>query len=145
MTVQTSSQPNAADQPTTRQWLILGLTAAVAAIVGVLIVRAVALAIWPDAALFQPLDTPVRSAIFTLVPALIATGLLAWLARRVADPTATFVRISLVVLVLSFIPDYILPVPNRTFIASTIAAFLHVVAAAIIVPILVRGYRRMAA
>jgi len=44
---------------------------------------------------------------------------------------------------LSFIPDYILPVPNRTVIASTIAAFLHVVAAAIIVPILVIGYRRM--
>jgi hypothetical protein len=127
-----------------RQWLTLGLTAAAAAILGVLVARAAALAIWPDAALFQPLDTWVRAAIFTLVPALVATGLLAWLARRTGDPVRTFTWIALVVLVLSFIPDYILPVPNRTFTASTIAAFLHVVAAAIIVPILVRGYRRMA-
>lgn len=144
MTVQTSSPARVAGQPSLRQWLILGITAAAAAIVGVLIVQAAALAIWPEAALFRPLESYARSALFTLAPALIATGLLAWLARRSADPTALFVRISLVALLLSFIPDYILPVPNRTMIASTIAAVLHVVAAAIIVPILVRGYRRMA-
>ncbi|MBK8797411.1 MAG: hypothetical protein IPM07_14150 [Anaerolineales bacterium] len=74
---------------------------------------------------------------------MLATGLLAWLAYRSADPVRTFLWISLAALMLSFIPDYILPVPNRTVIASTIAAFLHVVAAAIIVPILVIGYRRM--
>jgi hypothetical protein len=116
----------------------------VAAIIGVLVVRAAALAVWPDAALFQPLDSAVRAAIFTLVPALAATALLAWLARRSANPVRTFLLISAVVLVLSFIPDYILPAPNRTWIASTIAAFLHVVAAAIIVPVLLIGYRRMA-
>lgn len=145
MTAQASTQPRAVGQPSMRQWLTLGLIAAAASIAGVLIVRAAALAVWPDVALFQPLDSVARAVIFTLVPALIATGLLAWLARRSADPTGVFVRIAAVVLVLSFIPDYILPVPNRTFVASTIAAFLHVVAAAIIVPILVRGYRRMAA
>ncbi len=145
MTVQSSSPTRAANQPTLQQWLILGLTATVAAIIGVLIARAVALAIWPDAALFQPLDHFARATIFTLVPALVATALLAWLARRSTDPVPRFIWISLVVLVLSFIPDYILPVPNRTFIASTIAAFLHVVAAAILVSILVRGYRRMVA
>lgn len=144
MTVQSTSQMRAASQPTFQQWLVLGLTASAAAIVGVLIVRAAALTIWPDAALFQPLDSWVRASIFTLAPALIATGLLAWLARRSADPVRSFIWISLIALVLSFFPDYILPVPNRTFIASTIAAFLHIVAAAIIVPILVRGYRRMA-
>jgi hypothetical protein len=143
MTVQSSSQLRATEQPSFRQWLVLGLTAAAAAILGVLIARAAALSIWPDAALFQPLDSVVRSVIFTLVPALVATGLLAWLARRSTNPVRTFLWISLLVLVLSFIPDYILPVPNRTVIASTIAAFLHVVAAAIIVPILVIGYRRM--
>jgi UDP-N-acetylmuramyl pentapeptide phosphotransferase/UDP-N-acetylglucosamine-1-phosphate transferase len=83
-----------------------------------------------------------RAAIFTLVPALIATALLAWLARRSTNPVPTFLWVSVIVLVLSFIPDYILPVPNRTFTASTIAAFLHVIAAVIIVPILVTGYRR---
>ncbi len=143
MTVQSSSQTRAANRPTFQQWLILGLIAAVAAIIGVLIVRATALAIWPDAVLFQPLDSLARAIIFTLAPALVATWLLAWLARRSADPVRTFIWISVVVLLLSFIPDYILPVPNRTFTASTIAGFLHVVAAAIIVPILVSGYRRM--
>jgi hypothetical protein len=143
MTVQTSPPRPTVDRPSARQWLVLGLTTSAAAIIGVLIVRAVALTIWPDAVLFQPLDSVARSAIFTLVPALVATGLLAWLARHSAEPVRTFMWISLVVLVLSFIPDYILPVPNRSFIASTIAAFLHVVAAAIIVPILVFGYQRM--
>ncbi|RIK55894.1 MAG: hypothetical protein DCC57_04415 [Chloroflexi bacterium] len=133
-----------AGQPSLRQWLILGVSAAAAAIVGVLIAQAAALAIWPEAALFRPLESYARSALFTLVPALIATGLLAWLARRTANPTAVFVRIAVVALLLSFIPDYLVPVPNRTLLASTIAAMLHVVAAAIIVPILVRGYRRMA-
>lgn len=143
MTVHSSSQMRATDQPSFRQWLVLGLIAAAAAILGVLIARAAALFIWPDAALFQPLDSAVRAAIFTLAPALLATGLLAWLAYRSADPVRTFLWISLAALMLSFIPDYILPVPNRTVIASTLAAFLHVVAAAIIVPILVIGYRRM--
>ncbi len=143
MTVQSSSQVRAAHQPSAQQWLVLGLGAAVAAVIGVLIVRAAALAVWPEAALFQPLDSAVRAAIFTLVPALVATALLAWLARRSANPVRTFIWVSLGVLVLSIIPDYILPVPNRTFVAGTIAAFLHVVAAAIIVPILVFGYRRM--
>lgn len=144
MTVQTSSSMRVAGQPSLRQWLILGVSAAAAAIVGVLIAQAAALAIWPEAALFRPLESYARSALFTLVPALIATGLLAWLARRTANPTAVFVRIAVVALLLSFIPDYLVPVPNRTLLASTIAAVLHVVAAAIIVPILVRGYRRMA-
>ncbi len=143
MTVQSSPKVRAADQQSFRQWLVLGLTAATAAIIGVLIVRAAALAIWPDAILFQPLDSALRSAIFTLAPALVATGLLAWLAGRSDDPVRTFLWISIIVLILSFIPDYFLPVPNRTVIASTIAAFLHVVAAAIIVPVLVIGYRRM--
>lgn len=144
MTAESFTAPRAARRPTFQQWLMLGLGAALASIMGVLIVRAAALAIWPDAALFQPLDSLVRAAIFTLVPALAATALLAWLARRSPNPVRTFMWVSGVVLVLSFIPDYILPVPNRTFIASTIAAFLHVVAAVIIVPILVEGYRRFA-
>jgi hypothetical protein len=110
---------------------------------GVLLAQAAALAIWPESVLFQPLDSYIRSAIFTAVPALAATALLAWLAQRTTDPVGAFVRIAAVVLLLSFIPDYFLPVPNRTFTASTIAAALHVVAAAIIVPVLIGGYRRM--
>lgn len=129
---------------TTGQWAMLGVAAAVAAIAAVLIVMALALSIWPDAALFRPLESYPRAALFTLVPALAATALLAWLAARRENPTGAFVRVAVVVLLLSFIPDYMLPVPNRTLLTSTIAAFLHLVAATVIVAVLVTGYRRMA-
>lgn len=129
-------------RPTTGQWLMLGTIAAVLAAATVLIVQWLALSIWPDAALFKPLDSYPRTALFTIIPAFLATALFAWLAGRRADPACDFIRISLVVLVLSFIPDYILPVSDKTLLASTITAFLHVVAAAVIVGVLVAGYRR---
>ena len=130
-------------KPAANQWLILGALAAVVATAAVLIVQAIAIAIWPDIALFKPLDSYARAALFTIIPAFAATGLLAWLAARRADPVRTFVRIAAVVLLLSFIPDYLLPVPDKTFLASSVAAFLHVVAAAAIVAVLVGGYRRL--
>lgn len=129
-------------RPSMGQWLTLGAIAAVLAAAAVLAVQWLALSIWPDAALFKPLDSYPRTALFTIIPAFLATALFAWLAGRRADPARAFVRISLVVLVLSFIPDYILPVPDKTLLASTITAFLHVVAAAVIVGVLVAGYRR---
>src|SRR5690606_20505844 len=89
---------------TTGQWAMLGVAAAVASIVAVLIVMALALSIWPDAALFRPLESYPRAALFTLVPALAATAVLAWLARRRENPVGSFVRIAVVVLLLSFIP-----------------------------------------
>lgn len=133
--------------PTTRrlktgQWILMGAVAALLAAAVVLAVQWIALAIWPEAALFKPLDSYARSALFTIVPALGATALFAWLAARRPNPVGAFVRIAIVVLLLSFIPDYLLPVPDRTFLASSIAAFMHVVAAAVIVGVLVAGYRR---
>ena len=130
-------------KPAAGQWLILGALAAAVATAAVLIVLAIAIATWPDIALFKPLDSYARAALFTIIPAFAATGLLAWLAARRADPVRTFVRIAAVVLLLSFIPDYLLPVPDKTFLASSVAAFLHVVAAAAIVAVLVGGYRRL--
>jgi hypothetical protein len=47
-------------------------------------------------------------------------------------------------LILSIIPDYLLPVEHKTFLASSITALLHVVAAAVTVTILVAGYRQQA-
>lgn len=129
-------------RPTTGQWLALGAVAALLAAAAVVAVQWIVLSIRPDAALFKPLDSYARTAIFTIIPAFLATALFAWLAGRRSDPARAFIRISLVVLVISFIPDYILPVPDRTLPASTITAFLHVVAAAIIVGVLVSGYRR---
>lgn len=125
------------------QWLIIGLAAAIASVLGVLAVQAVALAIWPDLALFKPLESYARSALFTLIPALGATGLFAWLAARKENPAGSFTKIAVVVLLLSFVPDYVLPVEHRTLLASTVAAFLHVVAAAVTVSVIVGGYRRL--
>jgi hypothetical protein len=124
------------------QWVRIGLVAAVASIIAVLIVMAAALAIWPDIALFRPLESYPRAALFTLVPAVVATALFAWLVRHKDNPVQRFLRIAAVVLVLSFIPDYLLPVEHKTFLASTVAAFLHVVAATVILSILIMGYRR---
>lgn len=129
--------------PTAGQWLVLGALAAAVATAAVLIVLAVAIAIWPDIALFKPLDSYARAALFTIIPAFAATGLFAWLAARRADPVRAFLRIAAVVLLLSFIPDYLLPVPDKTFLASTVAAFLHIVAAVAIAGVLVGGYRRL--
>ena len=130
-------------KPAAGQWLVLGALAAAVATAAVLIVLAIAIALWPDVARFKPLDSYARAALFTIIPAFAATGLLAWLAARRADPVRAFVRIATAVLLLSFIPDYLLPVPDKTFLASSVAAFLHVVAAAAIVGVLIGGYRRL--
>ncbi len=129
-------------RPQTGQWVAIGVIAAILAAAAVLAVQWIALAIWPEAALFKPLDSYARSALFTIVPALGATAVLAWLASRRADPIGAFIRIAVVVLLLSFIPDFLLPVPHKTLLASSIAAFMHVVAATVIVTVLVAGYRR---
>ena len=123
-------------------WVKLGFITAAASIVAVLVVQALAIIIWPEIALFKPLDSYLRSAIFTLVPAVGATAVLAWLVKRKEKPIRCFIKVSAVVLIISIIPDYILPVPNKTVLASTVTAFLHVVAAVMIVGILVLGYRQ---
>ena len=125
-------------------WVKLGINAAIVSIITVLIVQALAIAIWPEIALFAPLDSYIRSAIFTLVPVIGATALLAWLVAKQTQPVKKFITISIVVLIISFVPDYILPVEYKTVLASSVTAFLHVVAAVITVPILVMGYQRQA-
>lgn len=105
-------------------------------------VQALAIAIWPDIALFKPLDSYARTALFTLIPAAGATALYAWLTSRKQHPEQTFIKIAAVVLILSVIPDYLLPVEYKTFLASSVTAFLHVVAAAVTVSVLIIGYRR---
>ena len=124
------------------QWFRLGLVAAVASVIAVLIVQMVAIAIWPEIALFKPLDSLARTALFTLIPAIGATVVFAWLARRKTNPVPAFLMISVVVLLLSIIPDYLLPVEYKTFLASSVTAFLHVVAAVVTVSTLVAGYQR---
>lgn len=126
----------------TNQWIRIGLIAAGAAVVAVLIVQFVAIAIWPDVALFKPLDSYPRTVLFTVVPTIGATLIFAWLAAHKPQPVKTFIWISVIFLLVSFIPDYLLPVPYKTLLASSVAAFMHVVAAIVIVGTLVTGYRR---
>lgn len=125
-------------------WVRLGINAAIVSVVAVLIVQTLAIAIWPEIALFAPLDSYIRSAMFTLVPVIGATALLAWLVAKQSQPVKKFIIISVVVLIISIVPDYILPVEYKTVMASSVTAFLHVVAAVITVPILVIGYQRQA-
>lgn len=126
------------------QWLLLGVAAAVSSVLAVLITQAIATAIWPEIALFKPLESYPRSLIFTLIPALAATAVFAWFAGRTAQPERPFIKVAAVVLVLSILPDYLLPVAHKTFLASSVTALLHVVAAVIIVAVLLGGYRRLA-
>lgn len=131
------------EAPAARRWWVRsGLLAAAASIVAVLAQQALALAIWPEIAAFQPLDNYGRTVLFVLVPTVAATAIFVWLSARSADPVGTFVKLALAVLVLSFIPDFVLPVPNKSLLASAVAASLHVTAAVIITGLLVSGYRR---
>lgn len=135
-------QPKSGGDLQKSQWLTIGLMAALSSVAAVLVVQAIALAIWPGIASFPPLDNMARTALFTAVPAFGATGVLAWLARRRQQPVAAFLKISAVVLLLSIIPDYALPAPNKTLLASTVTALLHVVAALVTVFVIVAAYRR---
>ena len=142
MASQISAHPERAARLERSMWMKLGLMAATASVVAVLIVEALAIALWPEITHFQPLDSYVRAAIFTLVPALGATVLFALLAERRPQPARTFLTIAVIVLLLSFIPDYLLTLPGKTLLASTVAATLHVVAASVIAGVLIIGYRR---
>ncbi|MBX3052230.1 MAG: hypothetical protein KF753_12180 [Caldilineaceae bacterium] len=145
--MRTSVSPSASSSvtpqsPTVGEWVKMGLVATVLAVVAVLAAQLLAVRLWPDIVLFKPLESYARSAVFVIVPGIGATALFAWLAQRSRQADAQFLRIAVIALLVSFIPDYLLPVEHRTFLASTVAASLHVVAGVIIVAVLTRGYRR---
>lgn len=122
-------------------WLKIGLKAAVLSIAAVLIVQAQALAFWPKIALFRPLDSFARSALFTLVPVIGATAIFAWLVKHQSQPEKKFIIISIIFLLLSFIPDFALPLENKTLLSSSVAAFMHLVAGVLTVWTILSGYR----
>ena len=123
-------------------WIKAGLIAGALAAVVVLLAQLLALQAFPEAATFEPLRSYPRTVAFVMIPALLASRLYAWLIRHSARPVATFVAISFVVLLLSFIPDFALPLGGKTALGSTIAAGLHVIAAVIIVPVLILLHRK---
>lgn len=142
MTTRTISNQNKFANLAATRWLRIGLQAALASILAVLLAQGAILALWPELAAFKPLESYARSALFTFVPALGATAVFAWLVKNQARPVAKFLWISAGVLLLSLIPDYVLPVPHRTLAASTAAAFLHLVASLVTVYLVLAGYGR---
>jgi hypothetical protein len=69
----------------------------------------------------------------TFVAALIGTVLAVVLARRAQQPARTFLRTTIALTVLSFVPDVIADAPNGTRLALAVS---HVVAAVIVIPAL---------
>lgn len=126
-------------------WLKIGISTALFSIAAVLLVQRVALSIWPDLVAFKPLDSYPRSALFTLVPAIGATFVFAWMTRHMAQPGRKFLILSSVLLLLSFIPDYLLPLAGKSLLGSSVAAFMHLTAGIVTVGTLLTGFRRKAA
>jgi di/tricarboxylate transporter len=124
-----------------KDWVQIGAAAAALSIAGVLIFQALALALWPAIASFKPLDSFPRSALFTLIPAIAATFIFAQITRRSPRPVAVFLPIAALVLLVSLIPDYAIPDPNKTLLASSVAGFLHAVAGLLTTGVLVAGYQ----
>lgn len=128
---------------TNNHWLQIGFRAAVGSVLGVLAVQAIILALAPELRAFKPLDSYARTALFTLIPALGATAVFAWLVKQKDQPVKKFLWISAGFLLLSFIPDYLLPIPNRTLAGSNAAALMHLVAGIVTVSLILAGYSRL--
>lgn len=69
----------------------------------------------------------------TFVAALIGTVLAVVLNRRAQQPRRTFLRTTVALTVLTFVPDVLADAPNGTRVAL---AASHVIAAAIVIPVL---------
>ena len=143
MSTRTMVNRSSSTKITHNHWVKIGLTAATGSILAVLVVQAIILALAPELKEFKPLDNYARSALFTLIPALAATGIFAWLVQKKDQPVKRFLWISAGFLLLSFIPDFLLPIPNRTLAGSNAAAFTHLVAGIVTVSLILAGYSRL--
>jgi amino acid transporter len=111
-----------------------GVAAAVAASVATTVLAAVASAAGVSFADSTGASIPVAAfAQLTLVFSLVGVGLAAVLARKARRPRSTFVKTTVALTVLSFVPDLTVGFDGPT--AATLIA-LHTVAAAIVVPTL---------
>lgn len=141
MATQTMAKPETKSAITWTGWLKIGLKTALFSVIAVLVIQAIAMAIWPEIRAFKPLDSYPRSALFTLVPALGATAVFAWMVKHLSQPVKKFVILSAVLLLLSFIPDYALPLEGKTLLGSSVAAFMHLTAGIVTVATIVTSYR----
>ena len=122
-----------------RVWAYAAVAAVLAAAAN-LIVRSVAVAVYDIPAEFRPLGVT-QPVLFTIAGALLAGGVLAGIIRYAKNPRRTFLTVSLSALLLSFAPDIALlqdaeRLPGTTAEAAIALMVMHLVAAAIIVPLL---------
>lgn len=112
--------------------------AAVAVVVNAVVVLVVPPAI--DHPPFDPL-TLGSVTLFTLLGVVGATAVLALLQRTVERPGRTFVVVSAVVLLLSFVPDLTVArsMPGATTAGVVLLMAMHVVVAVVAVGVLLRG------
>lgn len=123
-----------------KRLLWAGPLAIVAAVVANFIVRALALAVLNIPADFMPLQSPAFLP-FTVVGLLGAILAFAIIGRVSKRPVRTFQIVSVVVLILSFLPDiglFATGAPGATLPAVVVLMLMHVVAAAIVVWVLTR-------
>jgi hypothetical protein len=123
------------------------VAAAVAAAVVVAIVAWVETRLLGIDPSFQPM-TPPAAATVTVLYTFIGTGVLAVVTRVAADPRSAFLRVAVVALALSFLPQVGLlvsgievPMGEFTFTNALALSSLHLVAAAVVLPILLRVFR----
>ena len=92
---------------------------------------------------FVELGSALGIAISTAVPALVAALLYAALLRTVANPARVFTVISAIVFVVTLVPDitFIPGEPGASNAQTAVLMAMHVVAAAVIVPMLT-AFRR---
>jgi len=123
-----------------RKLLWVGPLAVAASVIGVLIVRMIAVAI------LQPNPQPMSLSwgppiIFTVVLVAAAVVVFALVARFIKNPIRTYQIIALVVLILSFLPDVAYgssQMPGASWPVAIVLMIMHVVAWAICVSILVK-------
>lgn len=122
--------------------LVAGVVALVAALVVNLALRAIALALVDISAEFMPLATNFPVILFTTLGVLGATAVYFFLVRRRRGAAvATFRRLAIIVLILSFLPDIGLLLsgaPGATLPAILALMVMHVTTAVIVVGVLTR-------
>jgi hypothetical protein len=120
-------------------WWVGPLTV-LAAVIGVLIVRAIAMAILPPP--YAPgLEVIMASISLTVVFCAAAVIVFALVARYAKNPVRTYVIISSIFLVISFLPDIAvvsMPIPGAGWPYSITLMIMHVVAGFITVYMLIR-------
>jgi hypothetical protein len=139
-----SSTTRAQSAPAARQgvnwgrYALLGLGTVVAAVLANTVFYYLAAAFVAYDPEFIILTNPSGAAIFTLVPAVVATLLYAGLLRFTRHAEAIFTIISAVVFVVTLVPDftYVPTVPGASNAQTAVLVLMHVIAAAVIVRML---------